>query len=149
MSIFSAFNVNASGMTAQRYRMDIISENVANAYTTRTQDGTPYRRKVVTFEQKGATAKTFSSFLGQASNRYDGQGVRVRKVSEDTWTQMNMVYDPSHPDADENGYVTYPNVNIVTEMTNLIDASRSYEANATAFNASKSMAMKGLEISGQ
>ena len=149
MIIFSAFNVNASGMTAQRYRMDIISENVANANTTRTQDGTPYRRKVVTFEQKGATAKTFSSFLGQASNRYDGQGVRVRKVSEDTWTQMNMVYDPSHPDADENGYVTYPNVNIVTEMTNLIDASRSYEANATAFNASKSMAMKGLEISGQ
>lgn len=149
MSIFSAFNVNASGMTAQRYRMDIISENVANANTTRTQDGTPYRRKVVTFEQKGETAKTFSSFLGQASNRYDGQGVRVRKVSEDTWTQMNMVYDPSHPDADENGYVTYPNVNIVTEMTNLIDASRSYEANATAFNASKSMAMKGLEISGQ
>lgn len=149
MSIFSAFNVNASGMTAQRYRMDIISENVANANTTRTQDGTPYRRKVVTFEQKGATAKTFSSFLGQASNRYDGQGVRVRKVSEDTWTQMNMVYDPSHPDADENGYVTCPNVNIVTEMTNLIDASRSYEANATAFNASKSMAMKGLEISGQ
>lgn len=149
MSIFSAFNVNASGMTAQRYRMDIISENVANANTTRTQDGTPYRRKVVTFEQKGATAKTFSSFLGQASNRYDGQGDRVRKVSEDTWTQMNMVYDPSHPDADENGYVTYPNVNIVTEMTNLIDASRSYEANATAFNASKSMAMKGLEISGQ
>lgn len=149
MSIFSAFNVNASGMTAQRYRMDIISENVANANTTRTQDGTPYRRKVVTFEQKGATAKTFSSFLGQASNRYDGQGVRVRKVSEDTWTQMNMIYDPSHPDADENGYVTCPNVNIVTEMTNLIDASRSYEANATAFNASKSMAMKGLEISGQ
>lgn len=149
MSIFSAFNVNASGMTAQRYRMDIISENVANANTTRTQDGTPYRRKVVTFEQKGETAKTFSNFLGQASNRYDGQGVRVRKVSEDTWTQMNMVYDPSHPDADENGYVTYPNVNIVTEMTNLIDASRSFEANATAFNASKSMAMKGLEISGQ
>ena len=146
MSIFSAFNVNASGMTAQRYRMDIISENVANANTTRTQDGTPYRRKVVTFEQKGATAKTFSSFLGQASNRYDGQGVRVRKVSEDTWTQMNMVYDPSHPDADENGYVTYPNVNIVTEMTNLIDASRSYEANATAFNASKTIAMKGLEM---
>ena len=149
MSMFTSFDINASGMTAQRYRMDIISENVANANTTRTQDGTPYRRKVVTFEQKGATAKTFSSFLGQASNRYDGQGVRVRKVSEDTWTQMNMVYDPSHPDADENGYVTYPNVNIVTEMTNLIDASRSYEANATAFNASKSMAMKGLEISGQ
>ena len=67
-------------------------------------------------------------------------------MKEDTWTQMNMVYDPSHPDADENGYVTYPNVNVVTEMTNLIDASRSYEANATAFNASKPMAARGLEI---
>lgn len=147
MSIFNSFNVNASGMTAQRYRMDIISENVANMNTTRTEDGTPYRRKVVTFEEKGAEAGSFSSIFGTASDRYKKQGVKVSSVTEDTWTQMNMVYDPSHPDADENGYVTYPNVNVVTEMTNLIDASRSYEANATAFNASKSMAMKGLEIS--
>jgi len=149
MSIFNSFGINASGMTAQRYRMDIISENVANANTTRTQDGTPYRRKVVTFEERGQKAGTFSSFLGSASSAYQGQGVRVGSVEEDDWTQMNMVYDPSHPDADENGYVLYPNVNIVTEMTNLIDASRSYEANATAFNASKSIAMKGLEMSGQ
>ncbi len=149
MSIFNSFNINASGMTAQRYRMDIISENVANADTTRTADGTPYRRKVVTFEERGPRAGTFSSFLGNASSRYNRQGVRVGQVEEDTWTQMNMVYDPSHPDADENGYVTYPNVNIVTEMTNLIDASRSYEANATAFNASKSIAMKGLEMGQQ
>lgn len=147
MSIFNSFNVNASGMTAQRYRMDIISENVANMNTTRTEDGTPYRRKVVTFEEKGAEVGNFSSIFGTASDRYKKQGVKVSSVTEDTWTQMNMVYDPSHPDADENGYVTYPNVNVVTEMTNLIDASRSYEANATAFNASKSMAMKGLEIS--
>lgn len=146
MSIFNAFNINASGMTAQRYRMDTISENVANANTTRTEDGTPYRRKVVTFEERGAKAGTFSSFLGSASDRFRGQGVRVGKVTEDNWTQMNMVYDPSHPDADENGYVTYPNVNIITEMTNLIDASRSYEANATAFSASKSIALKGLEM---
>ena len=75
-----------------------------------------------------------------------GTGVKVTKVIEDTETPMNMVYDPSHPDADENGYVTYPNVNTVTEMTNLIDASRSYEANVTAFDAAKSMALKGLEI---
>lgn len=149
MSIFNSFGINASGMTAQRYRMDIISENVANANTTRTQDGTPYRRKVVTFEERGQKVGTFSSFLGSASSAYQGQGVRVGRVEEDDWTQMNMVYDPSHPDADENGYVLYPNVNIVTEMTNLIDASRSYEANATAFNASKSIAMKGLEMSGQ
>lgn len=146
MSIFNSFNVNASGMTAQRYRMDIISENVANMNTTRTEDGTPYRRKVVTFEEKGAETGSFSSIFGTASDRYKKQGVKVSSVTEDTWTQMNMVYDPSHPDADENGYVTYPNVNVVTEMTNLIDASRSYEANATAFNASKSMALKGLEI---
>ncbi|GFI19309.1 MAG: flagellar basal body rod protein FlgC [Lachnospiraceae bacterium] len=146
MSIFNAFNINASGMTAQRYRMDTISENVANANTTRTEDGTPYRRKVVTFEERGAKAGTFSSFLGSASDRFKGQGVRVGKVTEDNWTQMNLVYDPSHPDADENGYVTYPNVNIITEMTNLIDASRAYEANATAFSASKSIAMKGLEM---
>lgn len=149
MSIFNAFGINASGMTAQRYRMDIISENVANANTTRTEDGTPYRRKVVTFEQRGERVGNFSSFLGRANSAYRGQGVRIGKVMEDTWTQMNMVYDPSHPDADENGYVTGPNVNIVTEMTNLIDASRAYEANATAFNASKSIAVKGLEMAGQ
>ena len=77
---------------------------------------------------------------------YTGSGVKVSQIFEDTTTEMNMVYDPSHPDADENGYVTYPNVNIITEMTDLIDASRSYEANSTAFNSSKSMALKGLEI---
>ncbi len=146
MSIFDSFNINASGMTAERYRMDIIAENVANAQTTRTEDGTPYRRKVVTFEERMEGAQSFRSFLGSATDKFKGQGVRVGKLKEDNWTQMNMVYDPSHPDADENGYVTYPNVNIVTEMTNLIDASRSYEANATAFNSSKSIAMKGLEM---
>ena len=147
MSMFSAFNINASGMTAQRYRMDIISENVANANTTRTADGTPYRRKVVYFEEKGGQT-AFSRVLGEASynHGYSGQGVKVRSVLQDYDTEMNMVYDPSHPDADENGYVTYPNVNIITEMTNMIDASRAYEANATAFNASKSMAQQGLQL---
>ena len=131
MSMFSAFDVTASGLTAQRLRMDVISENVANANTTRTEDGTPYRRKIVTFQQKGQQ-QTFSQVLHNVSSSYTGSGVKV--------------YDPSHPDADENGYVTYPNVNIVQEMTDLIDASRSYEANSTAFGASKSMALKGLEI---
>lgn len=145
MSMFTAFNINASGMTAQRYRMDIISENVANANTTRTEDGTPYRRKVVTFAEKD-TQTPFSRVLSKERDNYTGKGVKVASVQEDTWTEANKVYDPSHPDADENGYVTYPNVNIVTEMTNLIDASRSYEANATAFEASKSIALKGLQI---
>jgi flagellar basal-body rod protein FlgC len=145
MGMFSAFDISASGLTAQRYRMDVISENVANANTTRTADGTPYVRKVVTFETKGSN-NSFSSVLGTVSKNYVGQGVKVSAVHEDTETEMNMVYDPSNPDADENGYVTYPNVNTITEMTNLIDASRSYEANATAFSASKSMALKGLEM---
>ncbi len=145
MGMFTSFDINASGLTAQRYRMDIISENVANANTTRTEDGTPYVRKVVTFEEKGCQT-VFSRVLNKASDKYSGEGVKVSKVYEDTATKMNMVYDPSHPDADENGYVTYPNVNIITEMTNLIDATRSYEANATAFTASKSMALKGLEL---
>lgn len=145
--MFSAFNINASGLTAQRYRMDVISENVANASTTRTQDGTPYRRKVVTFAEKG-TQSSFSAMLGSASRNYhySGQGVKVNGVYEDNTTEMNKVYDPSHPDADDDGYVSYPNVNIIMEMTNLIDASRAYEANSTAFSASKSMALKGLEM---
>lgn len=145
MGMFDAFNINASGMTAQRYRMDIISENVANANTTRTEDGTPYRRKVVTFAEKSA-GTSFGNIFNTTKGKYSASGVKVDSVQEDTWTEMNKVYDPSHPDADEDGYVLYPNVNIVSEMTNLIDASRAYEANATAFSASKSMAMQGLNV---
>lgn len=145
MGMFTSFDINASGMTAQRYRMDIISQNLANANTTRTEDGTPYRRKVVTFEEKG-NHTPFAHVLNQAREKYSGSGVKVTGVYEDTWTEMNKVYDPSHPDADEAGYVTYPNVDTVTEMVNLIDASRSYEANATAFESSKNIAMKGLNI---
>ncbi|MCM1568776.1 MAG: flagellar basal body rod protein FlgC [Roseburia sp.] len=146
MSMFSSFNINASGLTAQRYRMDVISENVANANTTRTEDGTPYHRKVVTFAQKGAQTP-FGRVLGNiSSSAYSGQGVKVTSVFEDHETPMTMVYDPSHPDADENGYVTGPNVNIITEMTDLIDASRAYQANSTAFNASKSIVMQGLQL---
>lgn len=145
MSMFSAFNINASGMTAQRYRMDIISENVANANTTRTEDGTAYVRKVVTFEERSSQSN-FSDVLQGVAGASVGAGVKVSGVHEDTNTEMKLVYEPSHPDANEDGYVTYPNIDIVTEMTNLIDASRAYEANATAFAASKSMALQGLEI---
>jgi flagellar basal-body rod protein FlgC len=159
MNMFTAFNIAASGMTAQRYRMDIISENVANASTTRTEDGTPYVRKVVTFAQKGQPA-AFGTILDNhlldnhfmnthvdaLSGGLTGGGVKVTGVYEDTETPMKTVYDPSHPDADEDGYVTMPNVNIVTEMTNMIDASRAFEANNTAFTAIKSMAMQGLQI---
>ena len=145
MGMFDSFNINASGLTAQRYRMDVIAENVANANTTRTEDGSPYKRKVVTFEEKNGSYENFDTIFGRASRRFKGHGVAVSGTYEDK-SEGNMVYDPAHPDADENGYVIYPNVNIITEMTNLIDASRAYEANATVLSASKSIAMKGLEI---
>ena len=159
MGMFTSFDIAATGLSAQRYRMDTISENVANANTTRTADGTPYRRKVVTFTTQETdfqnnfghvldhiVGKGHTSHTYKASQDQIGCGVKVTNVSEDENTPMNKVYDPSHPDADEDGYVTYPNVNIITEMTNLIDASRAYEANATAFDASKSIAMKGLSL---
>jgi len=146
MSFLSSFDTHASGLTAQRYRMDIIAQNVANANTTRTSDGTPYRRKSVIFQEK-TEGVGFAGVLGNATSKYRGQGVKVVSTFEDYSTDLIKAYDPSHPDADDDGYVYYPNVNIVTEMTNMIDASRSYEANATAFSASKSMALKGLEMS--
>jgi len=150
MGLFQSFDICATGMTAQRFRMDTIAENIANVSTTRTENGGPYTRKIVTFTEKQIPSdKSFEAILAQntgVASSFTGNGVKVRKVSNDTETPYIMEYDPSHPDADENGYVTYPNVNTVTEMTNLIDASRSYEANTTAFKAVKSMAESGLSI---
>ena len=165
MSMFAAFNISASGMTAQQLRTDVISQNIANANTTRTSDGTPYVKKSVVFTKKSvvftektvtsgmagrsvysSSGTTFADALRAANGGVVGSGVKVTSIYDDTSTDMNMVYDPSHPDADENGYVTYPNVNVVQEMTDLIDASRSYEANISAFNSSKDMASKGLTI---
>lgn len=144
MGLFQAFDICASGMTAQRFRTDIIAENVANVNTTRTEDGTPYRRKMVTFAERDKD--TFHTLFTNKTRRYGGNGVKVAKVLDDEETDYIMKYDPSHPDADENGYVSYPNVNIVQEMTDLIDASRGYEANVTAFNSVKSMAQAGLQV---
>lgn len=143
MSVFSGMNVSASGMTAQRFRMDVISENIANVNTTRDENGEVYRRKTVAFSEK--TGLNFGDTLYNSLNVYKPSGVRVSHVVEDQ-SDLKMVYDPTNPDADENGYVSYPNVDTVTEMTNLIDASRAYEANATAFNAAKAIAVKGLEL---
>jgi len=144
MGLFQSFDISASGMTAERFRTDIIAENVANVNTTRTAEGTPYRRKTVVFTEKSQS--NFADVLQGTRRGYEGNGVKVTKVYEDTESDFIMEYDPSHPDADENGYVSYPNVNIVTEMTNLIDASRAYEANVTAFNTSKTIAVAGLNI---
>ena len=147
MAFLSSFDISASALSAQRVRMDIAAENIANIDSTRTEGGGAYRRKDVLFESFGAGS--FKEALRNASmgKGFAGRnaGVRVAGIIEDD-REMKQVYNPGHPDADENGYVLYPNVNIVTEMTNIIDASRAYEANATAFSASKAMAVKGLEM---
>lgn len=151
MSLMTSLNISASGMSAQRTRMDIIAQNVANVNTTRDEDGNPYRRQTVVFEERSVNNRNFESYLnaqrtGLSYNPQIGSGVKISSIAEDHVTSMKKVYEPGNPDADEDGYVTYPNVNTVTEMTNLIDASRSYEANVTAFNATKNMALKALEI---
>ncbi|NTV90290.1 MAG: flagellar basal body rod protein FlgC [Clostridiales bacterium] len=146
MGYFSALDVGASALTAQRLRMDVISQNIANANTTRTDSGTPYRRKVVIFEEKSNTGTSFSDYLSQSSReRVVGNGVRVAGIVEDT-TPFKKVYDPGNPDADTDGYVEMPNVDTVTEMVNMISATRAYEANVTSINTTKSIAMKALEI---
>lgn len=145
MGFFTALESSASALTAQRLRMDTISENIANANTTRTGNGTPYRRKTVIFEAKDGNAP-FSSYLSKASReRFSSGGVRVSAIVEDQ-TPLKSVYDPGHPDADENGIVQLPNVDVITEMVNMISATRAYEANVTAINTTKTMASKALEI---
>ena len=148
MGIFNALNISASGLTAQSVRMDTISQNIATSNTTRDKNGEPYRRKTVVFAERGTDP--FKTALSKSMTKHastkNGNGVKVTSIVEDHVTAMAKVYDPSHPDADEDGYVIYPNVNTVTEMTNLIDATRGYEANVTAFNATKNMLLKGLEL---
>lgn len=152
MSIFSSLNTTSSALTAQRLRMDVISSNMANVDTTRAKvnengEWEPYRRKSVVMEPKEAG---FSSFLNAAVNRREdhtiGQGVKVSNIQEDERTPFKMVFDPEHPDANEEGYVQLPNVDPLREMIDLISATRSYEANVTVFNANKSILMKSLEI---
>jgi len=145
MSIFNSINISASGLTAQRLRMDIVTKNIANANTTRTTNGTPYRRQVAIFKSKDNNM-SFSEHLrrsnGQTSNL---TGVEVAAIQNDS-SPYKKIYEPGHPDADETGYVLMPNVDIVTEMANMISATRAYEANVTALNGTKSMALKALEI---
>ena len=141
MSVFNSLNVSASGLTAQRLRMDVISQNIANINTTRTENGGPYRRKVALFEEN---KNTFQSIYNDALNNVNS-GVKVPKIIEDK-SPFEYVYNPGHPDADERGYVAMPNVNLVAEMVNMISANRAYEANVTSINATKGMALKALEI---
>ncbi len=149
MGFFNIFDIAASGMSAQRIRMNVISSNLANADTTRTPEGGPYRRKDVVFvsDPLDGTAQSFGDFLRRAvfGAGKQAQGVRVMEIVEDK-KPFRKVYDPYHPDADKDGYVLYPNVDVVEEMVNLISASRSFEANVTAFNSAKDMVLKLLEM---
>ena len=138
MAFLSSLDISASALTAQRMRMDVISENIANADTTRTANGEPYRRRVSVLTEQPLT---FSSVLRKAT----GGGVEVTQIVEDM-SDFNYVYDPDHPDADANGYVAKPNVDTTEEIIDMMSATRSYEANVTALNATKSIAMKALEI---
>jgi flagellar basal-body rod protein FlgC len=145
MGYLSALDIGASALTAQRLRMDIISQNIANADTTRTANGTPYRRQDVVFEENSSNTP-FSTYLSESSKeKFTGSGVRVAGIVEDQ-TPFKKVYDPGNPDADKDGYVQMPNVDTVTEMVNMIDASRAYEANVTSINTTKSIALKALDL---
>lgn len=145
MGMFDSIGISASGLTAQRLRLDVISGNIANANTTRGADGQPYRRQVVTF------AERLNNAIAAQPGSVASQGVRVSGIGKDE-SPFKLVFDPNHPDAvrDQNdplfGYVRMPNVDIATEMVDMISASRAYEANITAVNAAKSIALKSLEI---
>ncbi|MGE5422210.1 MAG: flagellar basal body rod protein FlgC [Ignavibacteriales bacterium] len=144
MGFLNGIDICASGLTAQRLRMDVISNNLSNATTTRTEKGGPYRRQTVVFEARADKSGEFGSILQNEINKYGG-GVRVTAVREDT-APFRRVYEPSNPDADQEGYVSYPNVNVVAEMVDMISATRSYEANVTAMNSIKAMALKAIDI---
>ncbi len=143
MGLFNTLDVSASALTAQSFRMDVIAQNVANATTTRTENGEPYRRRtVVLAEQQASFADTLAAVQ---SGRTGGQGVEVAETAEDP-SPFERVYDPTHPDADTDGYVNMPNVDVTQEYVDMISATRSYEANITVMNATKRMALKALEI---
>lgn len=132
MSVFSGMRISASALTAERLRLDIISSNVANARTTRTEDGGPYKRKIAVFEEN------YDEKLGML-------GIKATEIIDDK-TPVKKLYEPNHPDADEEGYVEYPNVDLLVEMSDLIVASRAYESNVDTLNAQKNMISKALEI---
>jgi len=142
MDFFTAMNVSSTAMTAERTRMNLISGNLANANSTRTADGGPYKRKDAVFIATPVVEK-FSSTIDRARRGLDS--VAVSAIVEDS-SPPRMQFDPTHPDADAKGYVALPNVNVIEEMADMISATRAYEANVTAAQAAKNMALKTLEL---
>ncbi|MBE0068014.1 flagellar basal body rod protein FlgC [Thermoanaerobacterium thermosaccharolyticum] len=146
MGFLNSIDISATGLTAERLRMDVISQNIANVDTTRISNGGPYRRKLVVLKEID-NQNSFSDMLNAAKGTQAiGNGVEVVSIVDDNKTPLNRVYDPGNPDADNTGYVNYPNVNIVSEMVDMISATRAYEANVTAVNSTKTMIEKALEI---
>ena len=152
MGMFLGIDAAASGLTAERLRMDVISNNIANANTTRTENGGAYHRRYVVFEPRKKEDKSFEGFMkkamtptGELGSFEIGEGVRAVEIRADD-TQGPLVYDPGHPDANAEGYVERPNVNVVAEMVDMITASRAYEANVTTIQAAKSMTSQALNI---
>jgi len=146
MSFLSSFDISASGLTAQRQRLDVAAENISNSETTRTASGGPYRRKMVVLQEIPSTSTSFRSRFSRLMNQSASKGgVKVTEIVEDQ-RDLNPVYNPDHPDANEEGYVMMPNVDLVKETIDGMSATRAYEANITAFNAMKLMAQKALDI---
>lgn len=147
MSFWESLRIGASGLTAQRLRLDLISNNIANAQTTRTENGGPYQRQDVVFMAEGSSTLALPAPVAARRNTLGNVqgGVKVSEIITDT-REGARVYDPTHPDADADGYVIHPNVDIVVEMTNMLSATRSYEANLATVEAIKRMALKALEI---
>ena len=147
MAFLSSMNVVGSGLTAQQLRLDVISENITNINTTRTEGGGPYTRKMVVFESESSPSPFQSALArawGAAAQQREG-GVRVTQIVEDP-SDYKLVYDPTHPDANADGYVEMPNVDLIKEMTDAMAASQAFSANVTAFNVLKQVTAKGLEI---
>ena len=143
MDIFTTFDIAASGLKAQRTRLNTISSNMANAETTSTPEGGPYKKKSVVFQSEPVS---FKNQLSQSLNNH-AEGVKIAKIIEDN-EPLQQIYNPSHPDANEEGYVGMPNVSVLKEMVDMMSATRSYEANTTVIKSAKRMAMKALEIGG-
>jgi len=149
VNLFSNFDTSASALTAQRTRMDVISENLANIETTSTPQGGPYRKKTAIIAEKGKSNdfRSFRDYLKpfRKGQQFDGAGVEVVQVAEER-NAVRVMYMPGHPQADDRGYVSFPDINIVDEMVQMIKAARVYEANLTAINEAKSIFVKSLEI---
>ncbi|MDR0434505.1 MAG: flagellar basal body rod protein FlgC [Gracilibacteraceae bacterium] len=142
MSFLNSLDIAGSGLTAQKTRIDVLTQNLVNAETTRTEDGEPYRRKITIFQEK--RAGRFGSYLNRALGE-STPGVKVAAVIEDE-RPLKPVYDPEHPDADEDGYIWMPNVDAVKEMSDMLSATRAYQADVTAVNIIKTMASQALQI---